>query len=1295
MRIVIDMQGAQTESRFRGIGRYTMSFASAVARNRGEHEVILALNGLFPDTIESIRVAFDGLLPPEKIRVWHAPGPVQELAPGNESRREAAECIREAFLSSLAPDVVHICSLFEGYVDDAITSIGCFDDAAIVSVTLYDLIPLLNPDHYLKPNPPYAEYYQRKLEHFGRAALYLAISDSSRQEGLAHLGLPASRVVNTSVAMEPYFRPIQIDDTSAALLRQKFGLNRPFVICAGGADERKNLPRLIQAFAAMPSTLRAGHQLVLAGKIPEGLVTEFNHQAKMAGLKPSDLLFTDYITDEELVRFYNLCKLFIFPSWHEGFGLPALEAMACGAPVIGSNTSSVPEVIGLDAALFDPFDVAAMSRKMAQALEDDAFSSQLRDHGLRQAKKFSWDESAKRAIGAWESVQTITAYQYSALDRSVIQGRTTQAVAPQVPAPDPALVTPNADCLAQNQNTGIKIQFALSTVDDMEHLQARGSAVPMAHNLRQITARLIEEVAALPRVWTAPSEQDLMRLAGAIANNELEAHRIRRGVELPRILNWRIEGPFDSSYSLALLNRELARALDSLGHNIALHSTEGPGDFPPNPAFLDTNPDLAGFHQVAQTMPPETAQVVSRNLYPPRVSDMNGGVSLLHCYGWEESGFPQEWADNFSASLSGMTCMSRHVEKIMIDHGVTCRTDVSWIGVDHWEGVKPDAAFKIETRGRFRFLHVSSCFPRKGAEIMLEAYGRVFSAHDEVTLVIKTFPNPHNNIHDWLAAARAQKADFPDVVVIEDDLTDGQLKALYLQCQALVAPSKAEGFGLPLAEAMLSGLPVITTAWSGQLDFCDEETAWLVDYDFEPAQSHFELFSSVWVRPRVEDLAGKMREVYRLSDKERKRRSDISREKLLKKFRWNHIAERNVAFARACAADPIAASPSIGWITTWNTRCGIAAYSAHLIEMSRSDTSIFAPVNQKINGADGVNVTRCWSVGDDDNLKTLRVAIERRNLDVIVIQFNYGFYNFEHFGRFVEEMIRQGRVVVVTLHATMDPQQAPKKSLKQLREPLSKCARILVHSVADLNRLKSLGLVDNVTLFPHGIIDYASEKPGNADVVKREFVIGSYGFFLPNKGLIELIEAVALLAIQGKPVKLRMINAKYPVPASDALINQAKKVIAEKNLETIVKMETAYLKDKESLELLDQTDLIVFPYQQTGESSSAAVRYGLATGKPVAVTPLAIFDDVSPAVFQLPGSSIEDIARGIDRIREDILSESDSYKKLMQQAARWRNQHRFSHLGGRLDGMLTALARKRVVQEDVEDRRAAQSAGRL
>lgn len=404
MRIVIDMQGAQTESRFRGIGRYTLSFAQAIVRNRGEHDIILALNGLFPDTIEPIRAAFDDLLPQENIRVWQVPGPVCEGEPGNDWRRETAELIREAFLASLQPDVVHLSSLFEGYCDDAVTSIGRFDRTTPTSVILYDLIPLLNPDHYLKPNPQYAQYYRRKIEYLRQAAIYLAISEFSRQEGQAHLGRSASQFVNVSTAIEPHFQPLNIDNEAATQLRHQFGLTRPFILYTGGADERKNLPRLIQAFAALPELLRASHQLLLAGKMCEGTIEGLKCQAKALGLKPNDLCFTGYVMDEELVQLYNLCQLFVFPSWHEGFGLPALEAMACGAPVIAANTSSLPEVIGLDAALFDPLDATAITGKMAQALRDDTFRATLRDHGLQQAKRFSWDESAKRAIAAWGTV---------------------------------------------------------------------------------------------------------------------------------------------------------------------------------------------------------------------------------------------------------------------------------------------------------------------------------------------------------------------------------------------------------------------------------------------------------------------------------------------------------------------------------------------------------------------------------------------------------------------------------------------------------------------------------------------------------------------------------------------------------------------------------------------------------------------------------------------------------------------------------------------------------------------------
>lgn len=402
MRIVIDMQGAQTESRFRGIGRYTLSFAQAIVRNRGEHEVFLVLNGLFQETIEPIRILFSELLPQSNILTWWAPGPVSADTPDNDARRQAAELIREAFIATLRPDVVHITSLFEGYVDNAVTSIGQFASTTLSSVSFYDLIPLLNPDQYLKPRPQYARYYQRKIDHLKQAGALLAISEFAREEALSHLATPADQVINVSTAIEADFHPLATDDEAARQLRQRLGLSRPFLLYTGGSDERKNLPRLIQAYAALPAGQRAAHQLLFAGKMSPGCVAQLQRAATQAGLQADELLFSGYVTDAELIQLYNLCKLFVFPSWHEGFGLPALEAMACGAAVIGANTTSLPEVINLPSALFDPGDTSAITASISKALSDDGFIAELRQHGLQQARRFSWDESARRALDGWQ-----------------------------------------------------------------------------------------------------------------------------------------------------------------------------------------------------------------------------------------------------------------------------------------------------------------------------------------------------------------------------------------------------------------------------------------------------------------------------------------------------------------------------------------------------------------------------------------------------------------------------------------------------------------------------------------------------------------------------------------------------------------------------------------------------------------------------------------------------------------------------------------------------------------------------
>lgn len=478
MRIVIDMQGAQTKSRMRGIGRYVLSFAEAVCRNRGKHEVILVLNGLFPESIEPIRALFETLLPQDNILVWHAPGPVMAKDPENDSRRSVAELVRESFISSLDPDVIHIGSLFEGYLDDAVTSIGQLDLATPVSVIFYDLIPLLNPEQYLAPNPQYASYYERKIKYLKRASSFLAISEFARQECLANLPLPDLAVVNISTAIRDEFKPIQVAQPDADALMEKFGLTHPFVMYTGGADDRKNLPRLIKAFAALPDHLRNSHQLLFAGDMGKEAIKSFRQIATSCNLEPHSLCFTGYISDEELLQLYNLCKLFAFPSWHEGFGLPALEAMACGTPIIGANTTSLPEVIGLTEALFDPLEINSITTKLSEGLSDESFRNRVRTHGLQQSQKFSWDSTALRAISAWEKLPPRTRPSYA--DQSLANQKLIQKIAGKISKSNDEYLLELSACITRNQQAGILRQIFV----DVSELCQRDSATGVQRVVR-------------------------------------------------------------------------------------------------------------------------------------------------------------------------------------------------------------------------------------------------------------------------------------------------------------------------------------------------------------------------------------------------------------------------------------------------------------------------------------------------------------------------------------------------------------------------------------------------------------------------------------------------------------------------------------------------------------------------------------------------------------------------------------------------------------------------------------------
>lgn len=405
MRIVIDLQAAQGLSRFRGIGRYSLAFTQALVRNRGGNEIIIALNGMLEESIEPLRSMFETLLPKDNIKVWYGVGPTRPLEADNKWRRDASRLARESFLAALKPDLVLITSLFEGVGDDAVHSIGSLPTYIPTAVIVYDLIPLLEREKYLDHDHRIEEYYFEGLSYLRNADLFLSISDFSKNELIDTLGIPAGSVINILAAAESHFKPSKPMTDQDLILKRRFGLQKPFVMYSGATDERKNHKRLIEAFAQLPEGVRANYQLAIVGKINQADTTTFQEHAQRAGLSASEMVITGEVSDDELIQLYSTTELFVFPSWHEGFGLPALEAMSCGAPVIAANTTSLPEVVGRDDVLFDPFDVSAITSKMRQALLDPAFREELSAFGLRQAENFSWDNTAKRALAAFEQFQ--------------------------------------------------------------------------------------------------------------------------------------------------------------------------------------------------------------------------------------------------------------------------------------------------------------------------------------------------------------------------------------------------------------------------------------------------------------------------------------------------------------------------------------------------------------------------------------------------------------------------------------------------------------------------------------------------------------------------------------------------------------------------------------------------------------------------------------------------------------------------------------------------------------------------
>lgn len=397
MRLLMDLFPCQTGSRFRGIGRYSLSLAQALARSAQSHDFFMAANGLYSERIENIRqISLNGF-PVGRLSFYSQPP--QEIFTDAHAYEKISSAVIHLAYQAIAPNAILYPSPFEGWQEQGVVALpnGLLPGALRIGL-LYDFIPWLFPDHHFAPVPGYEAWYVKRLGALQKFDLLLAISDATRRDAIEILGVPTERVVNISGAAEEIFTCKKFSAEEVREITCRFGIKRPFVLYTCNVDYRKNLDGMLRAYARLPGDVRSKHQLVLTQVDDSG----FHKRLRELGLGNDEVVVTGRINDIDLVALYNLCKIFVFPSLYEGLGLPIIEAMACGAPVIAANNSSLPEVIGRSDALFDAGKPEAIASAINHVLCDDRFRQDLAEYGIRRAREFRWEKTAHLT---WEAIE--------------------------------------------------------------------------------------------------------------------------------------------------------------------------------------------------------------------------------------------------------------------------------------------------------------------------------------------------------------------------------------------------------------------------------------------------------------------------------------------------------------------------------------------------------------------------------------------------------------------------------------------------------------------------------------------------------------------------------------------------------------------------------------------------------------------------------------------------------------------------------------------------------------------------
>jgi alpha-1,3-rhamnosyl/mannosyltransferase len=382
LRIVLD--GRVINDHFPGIGRYTYRLADALARS-GAIDLTLIVHPARPNTHYPI----EALAAAHGTRLHVLPIDIAPLSLSEQTRMPA-------FARQLHPDVWHAPYYIMPY-----RRVGC-----PTVVTFYDTIPLSLPQFWSpRQRLIFRITHQLALRVADRA---IAISEATQRDLLRHFDVHPSRIAVTPLAADEHFRPQSPD--AIARVRQRYGLPPGYLLYFGINKPPKNLRRLVRAYATALSRLPASEspayypELVIAGAWDD----RYPQARQVAAASPfaDRIRFIGAVAEDDLPALYAGADWFVSATLYEGFGLPALEALACGTPVVCSRTSSMPEVVGDAAVLFNPRQVETIADALQRAMSKPTLREEMRERGLARAAQFSWERTAEATIAVYQSIRS-------------------------------------------------------------------------------------------------------------------------------------------------------------------------------------------------------------------------------------------------------------------------------------------------------------------------------------------------------------------------------------------------------------------------------------------------------------------------------------------------------------------------------------------------------------------------------------------------------------------------------------------------------------------------------------------------------------------------------------------------------------------------------------------------------------------------------------------------------------------------------------------------------------------------